>query len=82
MIINDKITKLPDGENLTLFALSDKEMVIYHYKNGIKKKLLSLGKIVRCQSLISDFYCEYIKQISMKHLCLCYKGNLSIIENS
>ena len=64
MIFNEQIISIPDGENITLFAMTKDVMALYIYNNSLKKKLLKLGSIVRCQSQDFTFFGEYIKQIS------------------
>lgn len=79
MIFKNKIIKLPDGENISLFAKDEKKMNLFFYNNGLKKKLLTLENIVRCESAQVDYACDCVVQVSTKRLCLCYNGNITIV---
>lgn len=81
MMFKNKIVKLPDGENLTLFAKDKDIMHLYLKKDGIKKKKIILGKIVRCENLEKQKNCDCLFEISNEHLCLCLGSNMSIIKN-
>lgn len=81
MIFKNKKIRLPAGENLTFFALDENSVYLYLYKDGIKKKRIIFGNIVRCESLPYKVNCEYVKQLSEDDICLCFDGNISILKN-
>ena len=80
MIFKNKIIKLPDGDNLSLYALNEKSFVLYLNKDRLKKKKLILENIIRCENLNFDYNGEFAKQISANSLCLCFDGNISIVN--
>ena len=81
MIFKNKFIKLPDGDNLSLYATGENTFNLFVSNGEIKKKRLTLGNIVRCENLKDEFACDYIEQISDEYLCLCFDGNISLLKN-
>lgn len=80
MIFGNNLLNLPSGSNMSLFAFDENKLIIYFYNNGLKKKKLILDRINRYENLDQKYDCEYIYQISSNHLCLCFDGNISVVD--
>ena len=80
MIFENKVINLPKGDVLSCFVFGENELRLYLKNDGIKMKKIKLGNIVRCENQKSEFDCEFVYQISKKHLCKCINGNISIVD--
>lgn len=81
MIFKNKKIKLPNGENLTMFPQDENVMHLYLKNEGVVKKKIILGNIVRCENLSGKWQGDALFELSKNHLCVCLGGSISIIEN-
>lgn len=78
MILDKKIIRLPDAENIAFYPISSSQILLYIKNNIIKSKVLSLLQIARCQPLKTEYDCEEIIRISDDMVCLCHSNNMSL----
>ena len=81
MIFKDKLIRLPDGDNFSFVPQDSNLVEICYFNNGLNKKKLILGKIVRCEGVVFAYNGDFAKQLSNDHMCLCVNGNMSIVAH-
>jgi len=82
MILKDKVISLPDGDNLSLYPLSEDKLILYAKNTLIKPKLITLSQIVRCQPIKGEYACDAVIRLSNNYICLCRGTSMSIVNDN
>jgi hypothetical protein len=81
MIFSDKIYKIIDGQNATLFARNENVLNLYIFNKTLKKYEISLKDNKNCV-FINEHNYEKIIQLNNNHYCICSNDYLTVINET
>lgn len=82
MIFLSQINKILSGNNLSLFAISDNQMELFIFNNGVTKNLINFdSNKIKCTPTNNKYNYNKVSKINDTFLCLCFDDNISVIKN-
>ena len=80
MIFNNKLYKITNGKNISLFANSENEMLMFVFTDITRKYIISKNnKLFRCLLSGDSYTYNYVAKLNNNHLCVALDNNMSII---
>lgn len=81
MIFSNKIHKILDGENVSLFSKSQNELFIYIYNNSLRKYQISENSNKNC-AFIDKYNYKKIIHLEDNKLAIGSNGYITIINEN
>lgn len=80
MIMSNKIYKITNGKNITLYANSVDEMFLFALNDITRKFIISKSNGLKCSQTNETFAYHYVQKLNDEHISVAFDDNMSILN--